>query len=333
MPLAIRVDHLSHRYPKATAPALNRVSLSVEAGEMFALLGPNGGGKSTLFRILATLLRPGNDQGDSTIQVAGEDVRTNPTAVRRELGIVFQNPSLDELLTVWENVVVAAAMYGLSGREVRERGEAWLKRFELWDRRDARAGDLSGGMKRRLEIAKTMLHEPSVLLLDEPTTGLDPTARRQFWRDLQAVRAQRRETDGKAMTVVVTTHLLEEAEPCDRVGIIDQGEIVAIDTPAALIAQIGGDVVTLTVRDADRAAALCDTLQQRGEPWAAGTQPRRVDQTIRFEHERGASAIAQFADMLEGQVDEIRVSRPTLEDVFARLTGRQMNDQDRQAAN
>lgn len=325
---AIHIQNLTHRYREDERPALNEVSLSIQAGEKFALLGSNGGGKSTLFRILATLLWPSEIHDGLSLEVAGENALTHPAAVRRQLGIVFQNPSLDELLTVWENLAVAAAMYGLSGRVVRERGEAWLKRFELWDRRDSRAGELSGGLKRRLEIAKTLLHQPRILLLDEPTTGLDPTARRQFWQDLETVRRDNQDRDGEPLTIVVTTHLLEEAEPCDRVGIIDQGRIVAVDSPGTLIARIGGEVVTLTVADEQHAATLLQQIQQRGEPWAEGTQPRRVEHMIRFEHEHGAMAVAELADLLQDQVDEIRVSRPTLEDVFASLTGRPMSQQD-----
>ena len=317
---AIAIHNLSYTYRKAARPALQEVSLDIQPGEMFALLGPNGGGKSTLFRLMATLLpaRPGQ------VIVAGADVATTAGAdrVRNAIGVVFQQPSLDDLLTVWENITVQAALYGLAGAVVAQRGQRWLEAFDLWDRRNDRAGTLSGGLKRRLEIAKTLLHEPDILLLDEPTTGVDPVARRQFWQDLQQVRSER------PITVVVTTHLLEEAERCGRVAILSSGRLIAIDTPDALKARVGGEVVTLKLRHGDEglasATALLDQLQQRGAPWPDGAGPRLVDDTIYFEREHGAAAVAQFADVIENRVDEIRISRPTLEDVFVHLTGQKL---------
>ena len=312
---AINIENLSYTYPRASRPAVDQLSLTIEHGELFALLGPNGGGKSTLFRILATLLKP--DAG----RVAIADCPTH-TQIRRQLGIVFQHPSIDALLTVWENITVAAAMHGLRGEIVRQRGQHWLEAFDLWDRRTDRAGTLSGGLQRRLEIAKTLLHEPKLLLLDEPTTGLDPVARRQFWQDLATVRSE------QDITIVLTTHLLEEADTCDRVAILSAGKLLAVDTPTALTSQIGGEVVTLKLeRDALQTQAmdkLLDQLHQRGAPWPPGTEPKQIDDCIRFEHPSGAKAIAEFADLLEQGICEIRVSRPTLEDVFIRLTGRRL---------
>lgn len=324
---AVAIEHLSFRYPKAQTLALQDLSLQIERGQMLALLGPNGGGKTTLFRILTTQLTPNVEHANSNqpmqLRVFGQDVLQHPAAVRPSLGVVFQQPSVDELLTVWENVRVQASLYGMTGQAMRQAGEHWLRQLDLYDRRHERVARLSGGLRRRLEIAKALLHNPPLLLLDEPTTGLDPAARRDFWRDLQQLRQQR------DLTILLTTHLLEEAETCDRVAILAHGRLVAVDRPTALKARVGGQVIVLKLPndvEPDMAKQLAEAIRERGEPWAEHAQPRVQGREIRFEQADATAAVAHFADIFKQQVEEIRITRPTLDDVFMHLTGRRLNE-------
>ncbi len=231
-------------------PALAGVDFQVAAGEIFGFLGPNGGGKTTLFRILATLARPES----GTVRVFGADLATQAREVRRRLGVVFQSPSLDLQLTVRENLVHQGHLHGLAGRDLAGRIAAGLERFGLTERVDQRTAELSGGLRRRVEIAKALLHEPRLLLLDEPSTGLDPGARHDLWETLESLR-------GQGVTVLLTTHFMEEGDRCDRLVLLSQGTIVAEGTPAALKEEIGGDVITLTGRDPAGAGA-----RSRGAP-------------------------------------------------------------------
>lgn len=301
---AIEVDGLRHRY--GDREALAGVSFDVREGELFALLGPNGGGKSTLFRILATILPP----TAGTARVLGFDVRTQPHEVRRRLGVVFQHASVDGKLTVEENLRHQGHLYGMSGRGLAERIDALLARFGLTDRRGELVERLSGGLARRAELAKGLLPRPSVLLLDEPSTGLDPGARRDLLQYLRELR------DDEGMTVVVTTHYLEEAERCDRVGVIDRGRLVALDAPAALTAAVGGDVVVVQPTDV---GALQDKVRAR-----FGIEGVRVDGTLRLEHARGHELVRDLVDAFPDDVHSITFGKPTLEDVFVRLTGRRL---------
>jgi ABC-2 type transport system ATP-binding protein len=301
---AIEVDGLRHRYGEREA--LAGVSFDVREGELFALLGPNGGGKSTLFRILATILPP----TAGTARVLGFDVRAQPHEVRRRLGVVFQHASVDGKLTVEENLRHQGHLYGMRGRELGERIDALLGRFGLTDRRGDLVERLSGGLARRAELAKGLLPRPSVLLLDEPSTGLDPGARRDLLQYLRELR------DEEGMTVVVTTHYLEEAERCDRVGVIDRGRLVALDAPAALTAAVGGDVVVVQPADV---GALQDKVRAR-----FGIEGVRVDGTLRLEHARGHELVRDLVDAFPDDVHSITFGKPTLEDVFVRLTGRRL---------
>jgi ABC-2 type transport system ATP-binding protein len=288
--------------------ALAGVGFEVAPGEIFGFLGPNGGGKSTLFRILATLARP--DRGE--IQVFGADLVREAAAVRRRLGVVFQNPSLDLVLTVGENLTHHGHLYGLSGRELDARIGSALERFGLADRRGQRAKELSGGLRRRAEIAKALLHRPSLLLLDEPSTGLDPAARRDLWSTLEEMRR-----DG--VTVLLTTHFMEEGDRCDRLALLDRGSVVAEGAPAALKAAIGGDVVTLTGPDPE---TLARDVAVRWPELA----PEVRDGAVRVERERGHELVARLAEAFAGRIDAMTVARPTLEDVFLRHTGRRLED-------
>jgi ABC-2 type transport system ATP-binding protein len=293
--LSVDIEGLTHRYGDRTA--LDGVTFSVRSGEVFALVGPNGGGKTTLFKILSTALVPAS----GTARVAGIDVRDG--AVRRKIGVVFQSPSLDGKLTVAENLLHHGHLYGLSGGGLRQRIGEELGRFGLADRTGDRVEKLSGGLQRRVELAKSLLHRPEVLLLDEPSTGLDPGARRDLWDALRSL---------KGVTVLLTTHLLEEAERCDRLAILHKGKVVALGEPMALRAEIGGDVVTVRSRDPERlAAAIREKL---------GESPQVVDGTVRLSRSKGHEFVGRLVESLPELIDSVTVAKPSLEDVFMAKT-------------
>ncbi len=297
----VEVQDLVHRY--GDRRALGAVSFEVRPGEVFGLLGPNGGGKTTLLQILATLLRPSG----GTARVSGHDVVAEAPAVRARIGIVFQSASLDPYLTARENLWHQGHLYGLRGAELERRIGAELERLGVGDRADDRVKTLSGGLRRRVELAKGLLHRPAVLLLDEPTVGLDPGGRRDLWEHVRALR------DEDALAVVVTTHLMEEAERCDRIGILDQGELVALDTPDGLRSEIQGDVVTVEAEDPAR---LADAVRER-----FGVEPARIEGALRIERPDGAAFVPRLAEAFPGEIRSITVGKPTLEDVFVQRTG------------
>jgi len=239
----IAVRDIVHRY--AGRLALNGVSFEVQPAELFGLLGPNGSGKTTLFRILSTLMVPVAGQA----LILGHDAAKEPSQLRREIGVVFQAQSIDLKLTAAENLRHQGHLYGLHGGALRKRISAILERVGLSDRAKDKAETFSGGMQRRLELAKGLLHGPRVLLLDEPTTGLDPGARRDLWQYLRILR------DEEHVTVLVTTHLMEEAERCDRLAILNEGKLVALGTPLELKREIGGDVMVLETKNAEALAS------------------------------------------------------------------------------
>lgn len=286
--------------------ALDGVSFEIQEGEIFGFLGPNGGGKTTLFRILSTLASP---QGGS-VRVFGADLAVEAAAVRRRLGVVFQNPSLDIQLTVRENLMHQGHLYGLSGRTLAERIGAALERFGLTDRQSQRALELSGGLRRRVEIAKALLHAPRLLLLDEPSTGLDPGARRDLWSTLESLRRE-------GVTILLTTHFMEEGDRCDRLALIDRGKVVGEGSPAGLKEEIGGDVVTL---DGPEPESLARDLAAR----FPDLDPRIRDGAVRLERERGHELVTRLIEAFPGRVDSVTVARPTLEDVFLHRTGRRL---------
>jgi ABC-2 type transport system ATP-binding protein len=305
---AVEARGLEFVYPgrRKAAPrkALAGLSFRVLPGEIFGFLGPNGGGKTTLFRILATLAAP--DGGE--VRVFGADLARQAAEVRRRLGVVFQNPGLDLQLTVRENLLHHGHLYGLRGAALAGRIDAALERFGLTGRRDQRALELSGGLRRRAEIAKALLHDPRLLLLDEPSTGLDPGARRDLWATLEGLKA-----DG--VTVLLTTHFMEEGDRCDRLALIQDGTLVAEGTPAALKEEIGGDVITLTGPEPERLAA---DLAARFPDLAFAVR----EGAVRLERERAHELVARLVEALPGRVASVTVARPTLEDVFLRRTGR-----------
>jgi len=309
----VRFSYPVKRRGGPVPPALAGVDFQVAAGEIFGFLGPNGGGKTTLFRILATLARPES----GTLRVFGADLATQAREVRRRLGVVFQSPSLDLQLTVRENLTHQGHLHGLGGRDLAGRIAAGLERFGLTERLNQRTAELSGGLRRRVEIAKALLHEPRLLLLDEPSTGLDPGARHDLWETLESLRAS-------GVTVLLTTHFMEEGDRCDRLVLLSRGTIVAEGTPAALKEEIGGDVVTvtgLTGRDPGELAREVAALHPELTPVVR-------DGTVRLERERGHELAARLAEALPGQLESVTVARPSLEDVFLRRTGHRLYEED-----
>jgi len=299
--VAIAVENLTHRYGDRVA--LSGVSFQVAPKTIFGLLGPNGGGKSTLFRILATMM----EATSGTARVAGYDVGTRPHEVRRRLGVVFQSHSLDKKLTVSENLVAQGHMYGLTGARLRERMEAMLSRLGLADRRGDIVQTLSGGLMRRVEIAKALLHEPEVLLMDEPSTGLDPGVRRELMDYIHDLRTR------QGLTVLLTTHILEEAERCDRLLLLHRGRAVIEGAPADLKSRVGGDVVVLESREMD---AL-----RRGIEEKFRLRPVVNDGVMRIEAEGAHRLVPELFEAFPGAIRSIAVHRPTLEDVFLNETG------------
>lgn len=315
---ALRVAGLTHRYAAAERDALHHVTFDVQPGEIFGILGPNGSGKSTLFAILTTMLRPRADHPGTpgTAVILGHDVGREPTAVRQRLGVVFQQPSLDGKLTAYENLLHQGHLYGLRGRDLQARITDALTRFGLADRGREPVERFSGGMRRRLELGKALLHDPSLVLMDEPSTGLDPAARRELWQQLETLRRER------GVSVVLTTHLMDEAERCDRLAILNAGELVTVDTPAKLKAAIGGDVITVEPTDGPAAAeTLAERIAARFGPWAAGGEPSVIDGVVRLEKADGPEVVAAIASAWPGEIRRLSVGQPTLEDVFLHLTG------------
>jgi ABC-2 type transport system ATP-binding protein len=283
--------------------ALDDVTFSIAAGEIFGLLGPNGGGKTTLFKLLSTLVPPQSGEG----RVLGFDLRTGSAELRRRIGVVFQHPSVDGKLTVAENLAHHGHLYGISGSRLRERIAAMLDRLGLTPRARDLAETLSGGLKRRVELAKALLHQPELLVLDEPSTGLDPAARREFLNYLTLLR------DEQGVTIILTTHHMEEAERCDRIGVLHQGRLVAIAPPAELKARVGGDVVVITAANPE---SLRQKIQQRMRIKAT-----LVDGSLRVERPRGHEFVRDVVDAFGDEIDLVTFGKPTLEDVFVNLTG------------
>jgi ABC-2 type transport system ATP-binding protein len=312
-PIAISVAGVSHAY--GTRQALVNLSLEIRAGELFAVLGPNGGGKTTLFRVLSTLI----PLQSGSIQVLGHDLANQPHAVRRLIGVVFQAPSLDRKLTVVENIRLQAALYGLAGRELSRRLDELLEQFALRDRASELTERLSGGLRRRVELAKGMIHQPRLMLLDEPSTGVDPAARSDLWQYLRHLK------DEQGTTILLTTHYLDEADGADRIAILNEGTLVALGPPDELRSQVGGDSITIdTDEPALLAAAIRDSL---------GLAGRVVDDAVRLEVADGHKWIARIVEAFPGQITAIRLGKPTLEDVFIARTGHRFWRERRESGN
>lgn len=309
----ISVENLVHRYENRTA--LNGVSFEVRPTELFGLLGPNGSGKTTLFRILSTLMVP--TAGRATI--LGCDAAQEPARLRRQIGVVFQAQSVDLKLTAYENLWHQGHLYGLRGQVLKKRIQEILARVGLSDRAKEVVETFSGGMQRRIELAKGLLHRPGVLLLDEPTTGLDPGARRDLWQYLGTLR------DEEHVSVLVTTHLMEEAERCDRLAILNEGNLVALGTPAELKSEIGGDVVLLDA--AHDAGLLAERIRSRFH-----AQTTVLENQVRIEREGAHRFVTEVVEAFPGEIEALSVSKPALEDVFIRRTGHKFWSEDNGSA-
>jgi len=300
--VVISIQNLVHRYENRTA--LNGVSFDVHGAELFGLLGPNGSGKTTLFRILSTLMVPAAGRA----LVMGCDAARDANSLRRQIGVVFQAQSVDPKLTAYENLWHQGHLYGLRGSALKRRVEEILDRVGLAGRAKELVETFSGGMQRRIELGKGLLHHPAVLLLDEPTTGLDPGARRDLWQYLKILR------DEEKVSVLVTTHLMEEAERCDRLAILNEGNLVALGTPEEMKSEIGGDVVMLdAAHDAEELARL---IRARFSLDAVV-----MEQQVRIEIEGGHRFVTDVVEAFPGEIQAISVSKPALEDVFIRHTG------------
>lgn len=304
----IEVESLSKRFGDLTA--VDSVSFTVMAGELFAFLGPNGAGKTSTINMLCTLITP--TAGRATVN--GYDVVTQRSDVRRSIGLVFQDSTLDEYLSAEQNLRFHAYAYRIPKAVCEQRITELLQLVELSDRRRSRVRTFSGGMKRRLEIARGLLHHPRVLFLDEPTLGLDPQTRRHIWEHILALRAQH------GLTIFLTTHYMDEAEVADRIGIIDNGRIVALDTPGHLKDALGGDVITIEARDSEAATAELRTRFKM--------EPVQENETISFSVPHGDRFLPRLIRSLESPIVSVGLRRPTLEDVFLRLTGHAIRQQE-----
>ncbi|MCH7924906.1 MAG: ATP-binding cassette domain-containing protein [Planctomycetes bacterium] len=303
---AIEIASVSHFY--GDRRALDEVSMQVPGGRICGLLGPNGGGKTTLFKILTTLITPTS----GAAYVGGCHIVERQRDVRRKIGVVFQTSSLDPLLTAMENLTHQGHLYGLRGAALQRRAALLLELFGLGDRSHDRVAIFSGGMQRRLELAKALLHQPEVLILDEPSTGLDPAARRILMDHLHELR------DESGITTLITTHLMEEADRCDLVAILDNGRLVGMDSPTELKRTIGGEVLTISTANPRE---LVQHIKDRFEIAASV-----VDGQVHIEHERGHALVGDIMDAFPERIESITVGKPTLEDVFFSLTGHQLGE-------
>lgn len=302
----IEVDDVVRKFGELVA--VDGVSFTVTSGEVFGFLGPNGAGKTTTINMLCTLLRPTSGRAS----IAGYDVVKEAHAVRKSIGLVFQDPSLDERLTARENLTFHAMVYGMPAQTRHERIEKVLQMVELWPRRDDLVRTFSGGMKRRLEIGRGLLHYPKVLFLDEPTIGLDPQTRNHIWEYVHQLRHR------ENITIFLTTHYMDEAENCDRIGVIDHGKIIALDTPENLKRTLGGDVITLATADARQ--AVRDIAEN------FGITATSSDGEVVLEVADGATFVPKLVSAITTDVLSISVRRPTLDDVFLHFTGRGLRE-------
>jgi ABC-2 type transport system ATP-binding protein len=300
----INAESLSYSYGERIA--LRELSFSIGEGCLFGLLGPNGSGKTTLFRLLSTLIPVQKGRLD----ICGHDVSTKQEEVRKQLGVTFQSPAVDVRLTVRENLSCHGRIYGLHGSLLRERLALMLERFGLADRASTLVGQLSGGLKRRVELAKGLMHSPRVLLLDEPTSGLDPRARQDFW-DLVLNHVR-----GSGTTVVVATHLMSEAELCDQLLLLDQGQKVAEGSPVDLQSRLAGERLTLRMRDASAVQAAVEKAVNAAVIVSGNQLSVRVNDP--------ATQITILLNQFRNEILGLELTRPSLDDVFLELTGRSL---------
>jgi ABC-2 type transport system ATP-binding protein len=309
---AISVEQLVKTF--RTVEAVKGVSFQVGTGEVFGFLGPNGAGKSTTINMLCTLMTPTSGRA----RVAGHDVVRERNDVRRNIGLVFQDPTLDNYLTAGQNLKLHAELYGIQSKLVAPRMRQVLEMVGLWERRDSAVATFSGGMRRRLEIARGLMHSPRVLFLDEPTVGLDPQTRRSIWTYIRSLQESER------ITIFMTTHYMDEAEWCDRIAIMDHGEIVALDSPETLKAGVGTDRVMIHTDD-DQAAI--SALQER-----FGLEGRVVEGAVTFGVPGGEEFVPRLFAELGMPIRSVSVSRPSLDDVFMSFTGTTIRDAEEDAS-
>lgn len=306
MEAVIEVKHLVKRFNSVAAVA--DVSFEIRAGEIFGFLGPNGAGKTTTINILCTLLRPTSGQA----LVCGYDVVKEQSRVRQCIGLVFQEPSLDERMTAYDNLEFHAFVYNMPRAKIGQRIKEALQMVGLWERKDSVVRTFSGGMKRRLELARGLLHRPRVLFLDEPTLGLDPQSRAQMWEYIRKLQEE------ENITIFLTTHYMDEAENANRIAIIDRGQIVALDTPEVLKEMVGGDVIRLVTEDDERAQ------QELGLYFNIDAE--RDGHGLQLEVSEGSQLIPRLTRSLSTPIHSITIRRPTLDDVFLKLTGKGLRD-------
>jgi ABC-2 type transport system ATP-binding protein len=305
-PVAIKVRGLVKNYDEVEA--VRGVEFEVATGEVFGFLGPNGAGKTTTINMLCTLVKP----TAGSASVAGHDVVRERDDVRRNIGLVFQDPTLDGYLTAEQNLRLHAELYGVQSDLVKPRMQQVMTMVGLWERKDSPVGTFSGGMRRRLEIARGLMHSPRVLFLDEPTIGLDPQTRRSIWEYIAELKER------EEITIFMTTHYMDEAEWCDRIAIMDHGEIVALDAPETLKAGVGTDRVTIHTDDDDSAIAA---LNER-----FGIEARKSEGAVSFGVPAGEEFVPRLFAELGIAIKAVNVSRPTLDDVFMSYTGSTIRD-------
>lgn len=312
MTVAIHVDHLTRKFNDLVA--VNDISFEIGKGEIFGLLGPNGAGKTTTLAMLSTMLKPTS----GSAMVNGMDIEHDEDGVRKSIGIVFQDQSLDEELTAWENMDFHGRLYRIPGEIRNQRITELLNLVELEDRKDDIVKTFSGGMRRRLEIARGLLHRPAVMFLDEPTLGLDPQTRNHLWQYIATLNKEH------GITIILTTHYMEEADRlCNRIAIIDHGKIIALDTPANLKDGIGGDVVTIKSSDP---SAIASALN---EPWVSRIEQHNGLVTISLKNaEQHVSSIVTLLNRNEIAIESISIHKPTLEDVFLSFTGKTIREEE-----
>jgi ABC-2 type transport system ATP-binding protein len=303
----IEVKRLTKKFGKLVA--VDDISFSVRQGEIFGFLGPNGAGKTTTINILCTLMRPTKGK----VILNGYDVVKQSNQVRQSVGLVFQDPSLDIKLSALQNMQFHAGVYNVPSKVAKKRIASVLKMVDLWDRRNDTVQTYSGGMRRRLEIGRGLLHFPKVLFLDEPTLGLDPQTRSHIWDYILDLRKR------LDITIFLTTHYMEEANVADRIAVIDHGKVIALDTPEALKQMVGGDVITLQTGNPE--AAVAELKEKHNiEAMVEG-------QSIHFEVENGEKFIPKLVREFKGELQAVSMRRPTLDDVFLKLTGREIREE------
>lgn len=287
---------------------LRGVSLEVRPGEIFALLGPNGSGKSTLFKLISTIAAPSS----GTIRIFGFDVVEQMRLARQCFGVVFQNPALDRQLTAMENIYCHARLFGLSSADIQNRATDLLTRFGLMDRANEYVSTFSGGMRRKVELAKAVITRPKLLILDEPSTGLDLTARLDFWKIIDGLRRS------LGMSILLTTHLMDEADRCDRIAILDKGQVLACDRPDVLKENVGGDIITFSGPHPEQLKALVEDK--------FNLVVKEVGLELRVQKDQGHLFIPHLIAAVPGMINSISLGRPTLDDVFIQLTGRHLRE-------